>query len=130
MLDSVSQTQTIKVVKETAKPSLIQSEAPWHVTFCDYYNGTVKIFDLYNPKNNLRISNNTIGLKIKSFEVIYKSKGKLCSWSTSGDSLPQNIRSALLLVDKNSKLFICDIKAISKFQDTILLNSIELKIIE
>lgn len=123
-----SQSPKIKIQKEKQKPSLIQSESPWHVTFCNYYNGSIKLTDLYNSKNKLKVSNNIVDLKIISFELIYKSKGKLFSSSTAGDSIPQDIRNGLLLIDKQTKLFICDIKAVSTYRDTVLLNSIELKI--
>ncbi len=130
-LNTFSQTQKIIVKKETQKPSLIQSESPWHVTFCNYYNGTIKLTDLYNPKNKLVISSNTIDLRIISYELFYKSHGKLCmSALSSADSIPLEWRNHLLQVDRRSKMFISDIKAVSKYQDTILLNSIELRIID
>ncbi len=129
-LNAFSQTQKITVKKETQKPSLIQSEAPWHVTFCNYYNGTIKLVDLYNPKNKLIISNNTIDLKIFRFDLTWKANRKLINWTTTGDSINHEIREQLLRIDKNTKLYISDIKAVSKYQDTILLNSIELRVVD
>lgn len=130
-LNSFSQTQKITVKKEIKKPSLIQSEAPWHVTFCNYYNGTIKLADLYNPKNKIVINHNSIELAIISYELVYKSHGKLCMVAlSSADSIPLEWRNKVLQVDRKSKMFISDIKAVSKYQDTILLNSIELRVID
>lgn len=130
-LNGFSQTQIIKVKKETKKPSLVQSEAPWHATFCNYYNGTIKLVDLYNPKNKIVINHDSIELAIISYELVYKSHGKLCMVALrSADSIPLEWRNRLLEVDKRSKLFISDIKAVSKYKDTVLLNTIELRVVD
>lgn len=130
-LSTFSQIQKITVKKETKKPSLIQSKAPWHVTFCDYYNGAIKRVDLYNPKNKIVINHNNIELAIISYELTYISRGKLCIEALrSADSIPLETRNKLLQVDKNRKIFISNIKAVSKYQDTVLLNTIELRIID
>ena len=123
-LQSISQIQVIKVKKETG-----QSEAPWHVTICGMYRGDVKVEDLYK-NNQLKIAYNTIGLRILYFDVAMKSKGKLYLFSTSGDTLSLDIRSRLIQADKNSKIYIDDIKAVSKNKDTVFLNPITLRIIE
>ena len=130
-LNTFSQTQKIIIKKESEKPTLLQSESPWQVTFCNYYNGTIKLSDLYNPKNKLVINRNIISLRIISYELVYKSHGKIVlSALSSSDSIPLEWRTKLLQIDKRSKMFISDIRGVSKYQDTILLNSIELRIID
>lgn len=130
-LTTFSQTQTIKIKKEAQKPSLVQSKSPWLVTFCNYYYGTIKLVDLFNPNNKLVISNNTIDLKIIRFDLTWRtSLGKLYNYTTTGDSITIDIRKQLLQIDKRSKLFISDIKAVSKYQDTIFLNPIELRVVD
>ncbi len=130
-LHGFSQVQKVVIRKEKTKPSLVQSEAPWSATFCHLYNGTIKLSDLYNKKNKIEINHNTIGLKIYTYEIIYRSRGKIISETyAQGDSISYATRQRLLLIDKNSKLFISSIKAISKYQDTLLLNSIELKVVD
>lgn len=121
---SFSQTSTIKVRKP-----LSQAEAPWHVTLCGMYRGDVKIEDVCT-NNQLKIAYNTVDLRIIRFDITFKSQGKLYNWTTPGDTISSEIRKQLLLVDKKTKLYIDDIKAVSKNKDTLFLNPITLRVID
>ncbi len=126
-----AQIRKIRVKKPINKVSLVQSESPWHVTFCNYYNGPITKVELFNSRNNLKISNNTIGLRrIIRFELLYKIHGNIYSRASSGDSIPLEVRNELIQIDTKSNFFICDIKAASKYLGTVLLNPITLKVIE
>lgn len=123
-LRAVAQIPTIKVKKE-----LTQADAPWNVTLCGMYRGNVKVEDICK-NNQLKIAYNTIGLRIIRFDITFKSNDKIYNWSTTGDTISAEIRSRLMLVDKKAKVFIDDIKAVSKNNDTIYLNPITLRVIE
>ena len=121
---SFSQTSTIKVRKP-----LSQADAPWHVTFCGMYRGDVTREEVCKGKE-FKISNNTEGLRIFRYDVTFRSNGKLFNWTASGDTLSTDIRKQLRLIDKNTRMFIDDIKAVLKNKDTVFLNPITLRVID
>lgn len=123
-LSAFSQTQKITVRKPAS-----QADMPWHVTLCGMYRGDVKTEDIYKD-HQLKISNNTAGLRIISFEVTFKSLGKIYSYSTPGDTLSLELRKSLLGADKKAKIYIDDIRAVSKNKDTLFLNPITLRVID
>ncbi len=131
-LNVFSQTkpQVIKVKKDVVIKKLKQSEMPHFVTISDLYNGTISKTDLLMDPV-LKISNNKFGLKIIDFEMTYKKRGKLCNYSgLKNDTIPASMKKEILDIDNRSLLFIHSIRAASAKNDTLLLNTIELRIID
>jgi hypothetical protein len=122
---SFSQTSTIKVRKP-----LSQAEAPWNVTLCGKYSGSItKAEILADPK--LKISFNTIGLRIISYEIVHKKQGKVSMHlGSKTDTLYAEVIKEISLTDENTNLWVQDIKAVSKNNDTIYLNPIILKVLD
>lgn len=108
---------------------MTQADAPWNVTLCGMYRGNVKVEDVC-INNRLKINYNTIGLRIIRFDITFKSNGKIYNWSTTGDTISLEIKNRLMQADKKAKIFIDDIKAVSKNNDTIYLNPITLRVID
>ena len=131
-LNAFAQTkpQVIKVKKDIVIKKLKQSEMPHFVTISNLYNGTISKTDLLMDPV-LKISNNKFGLKIIDFEMTYKKRGKLCSYSgLKNDTIPASMKKEIFDIDNRSLLFIHTIRAVSSNNDTLLLNSIELRIID
>ena len=131
-LNAFAQTkpQVIKVKKDIVIKKLKQSEMPHFVTISNLYNGTISKTDLLMDLV-LKISNNKFGLKIIDFEMTYKKRGKLCNYSgLKNDTIPAKMKNEIFDIDNRSLLFIHRIRAVSENNDTLLLNSIELRIID
>lgn len=127
-LTSLAQTQKIKIKKELRETK--QSERFFFVTICDKYSGAISKKEIYS-NNQLLITNNSEGLKIISYELVYRSRGKICSNSNmSNDSINESLKRSILMCDKNTHVVFQDIKAVSKNNDTIFLNPISLKLID
>lgn len=125
-LNAFAQTkpQVIKI-----KKGLKQSETNAVVTLCDKYYGDIKADDIYK-NNQLKISNNLLGLKIISFNISFKrGPGAYSEYTTANDTLSLEIRKDLLTADINGRVFIVGIKAVSKNNDTLYLNPIILRIV-
>lgn len=124
-----SQTQKVKVKKEDVNEKK-QSELPFITTICDKYSGNISRKDLFS-NNEIKISNNNIDLAVINFEVEFRSRGKLCSyWISKTDTSSLLLQQILMRCDTKSHIIFHDIKAVSKKNDTILLNPISLKIID
>lgn len=93
------------------------------------YRGDVTREEVCKGKE-FKISNNTEGLRIFRYDVTFRSNGKLFNWTASGDTLSTDIRKQLRLIDKNTRMFIDDIKAVLKNKDTVFLNPITLRVID
>lgn len=122
---SFSQTPAIKVRKP-----LSQAESPWVVTLCGKYSGTISSVEILKEPQ-FRISGNTAGLRIISYEIISRERGKLAIRSNiSDDSLNTKLKSYLPLFDKKSKLVIDEIRAVTNKQDTIDLNPLAFRFLD
>jgi hypothetical protein len=120
-----SQTSKIKV-----KKSISQDQMSSVVTIGGYYYGKCPISKLVANKH-LKISNNTSGLKIISFETtFFVDNGILKSVNCNSDSLSQEIITSItsLNTPKNRGFYIENIKAINNQKDTLFLNPIILKL--
>ena len=119
------QVKTIKVKKPTK-----QSEMTSVVTWCGLYYGKVTVANML-ADNKLKISNNKENIRIISSDITFFIKGVgTHNISQPGDSLSKLAIDEILKLDaeKNTLIFISSIKAVTKNQDTIYLNPIDLKL--
>ncbi len=125
-LTTLSQTKKIKVKKDLSQ--IKQSELPFLVTICDKYAGSISRKEILT-NNKLAITNNTEGLKVISYDMVFKARGKLCIHANmQNDSINLIMQKNILLCDNRTHVLLQDIKAVSKNNDTIFLNPISLKI--
>lgn len=114
------QTRIITIKKE----SLAQDKMSSVVTLGGYYYGECKLSNIYADRQ-LKISNNTLNLKIISFSATTIISGILNNFNLKSDTLTNEVLILLMKNDKEKqKFFIDNIKAVTQKKDTVFLNPI------